>query len=934
MSNRNPKPRRPDIRAVAAAALARADSVLAAWLPGGKQNGSEYVALNPKRSDAKPGSFSVNTITSAWSDFATADAGGDLVALVAYLDGVKQREAADRLAAFLGMTSDDASEPPASAKQKQPNKPQAEAVAPVPPDAPAPPGKHYRHGRPAAIWTYRDAAGAVLFHVARFDERDGAKQVLPLSLRSEADGLRWRWKGLPKPRPLYSLDKLAANPGAVVVVCEGEKDAAAAAALLPDCVAITSPNGSKSATGADWSPVKGRRIVIWPDADAPGKRYASDVRRQAGLAGAAAVGVLSLSSLAELKGEALPDGYGAADALADGLDAAALVQLIDTADQNATAPVATPPATANNNGAATVAPEKFPFFVVKAGAAGSNRRPGTYYVPTVKDRQTGELVEAGPEWICSPLTVEAVTRDEAGGDWGRLLAFVDRDGQTHQWAMPASMLARDGSELRELLYAAGLDITTHKNRRQHLAEFIAASEPGAFARCVNRTGWHGEAFVLPDTTIGTTGPEQLVFQTTGANDSKVAQAGTLEQWRDSVAAPCAGNPLLVLALSAAFAAQCLELVGLEGGGLHLRGASSSGKSTALALAASVYGPPAYRREWRQTDNALEGVAAQHSDQLLPLDEIGQLEPKHAAAVGYLMANGQGKTRSRRDGTIRAPAQWRLLFLSCGEVGLSDLVTESGGRARAGMEVRITDLPADAGQGLGIFSSVPDGTAPGAFADQLRRAAAENYGSAFPAWLAVLTKHKAALTSTLREATDNLAADMIGSDAAGQVRRVAQRFALIGVAGQTATHAGLTGWQEGEAVAAARQCFNAWLSARGGAGEAEPRAMVRQVQAFIETHSEGRFSWEERGDDDRAPRTLLRAGWRKDTGEGAEFWVLPECWRREVCAGFDAVAVARVMAERGLLMPPNGKGLTRREHVRGTGKVRVYRLLPGLLNHDA
>jgi putative DNA primase/helicase len=79
-----------------------------------------------------------------------------------------------------------------------------------------------------------------------------------------------RWESWATPRPLYGLQGLAERPDAQVVVTEGEKAADAAGTLLPAMVAVTSPNGSKSAGKADWSPLHGRRLVIWPDADSAG----------------------------------------------------------------------------------------------------------------------------------------------------------------------------------------------------------------------------------------------------------------------------------------------------------------------------------------------------------------------------------------------------------------------------------------------------------------------------------------------------------------------------------------------------------------------------------------------------------------------------------------------------------------------------------------
>jgi putative DNA primase/helicase len=152
-----------------------------------------------------------------------------------------------------------------------------EIVAPVPADAPEKPATHPHLGRPSARWIYRDRNGGVIFEVWRFDLLDVRKQFVPLSLWRDAGGLRWRWKGIPKPRPLYGLDRLAARSAVPVVICEGEKSAEAAAQIFPNSVCVTSPGGTRAANAADWSPLCDRRILLWPDADEPGTKYASDV---------------------------------------------------------------------------------------------------------------------------------------------------------------------------------------------------------------------------------------------------------------------------------------------------------------------------------------------------------------------------------------------------------------------------------------------------------------------------------------------------------------------------------------------------------------------------------------------------------------------------------------------------------------------------------
>ena len=95
--------KRIDFAGVNRAALANVDRILSRWLPGGRVEGSEYVARNPRRNDRRPGSFKINIETGKWGDFATGDRGGDLISLAAYLAGLSQVEAALELADMLGV---------------------------------------------------------------------------------------------------------------------------------------------------------------------------------------------------------------------------------------------------------------------------------------------------------------------------------------------------------------------------------------------------------------------------------------------------------------------------------------------------------------------------------------------------------------------------------------------------------------------------------------------------------------------------------------------------------------------------------------------------------------------------------------------------------------------------------------------------------------
>lgn len=106
------------------------------------------------------------------------------------------------------------------------------------------------------------------------------------------------------------------------------------------------------------------------------------------------------------------------------------------------------------------------------------------------------------------------------------------------------------------------------------------------------------------------------------------------------------------------------------------------------------GRPEHVRSWRITDNALEGVAALHNDNVLFLDEVGQVSASVLSDSAYMLANGQAKGRAGREGNMRRVLTWRLLFLSSGELGLADKLAENGMKSRGGQEVRFVGIPVD------------------------------------------------------------------------------------------------------------------------------------------------------------------------------------------------------------------------------------------------
>ena len=659
----------PFIKRVAAAALGSIDTVLNHWLPSGKREGHEYLPLNPKRGDSKPGSFSINLNTGERGDFATGDKGLDLVSLVAYLEGESQGNAANRLAAFLGIPSEENNTPErtkndlkqsgngkAPANQKESSSAENagsdadgwQCVMPVPSDAPLPPAAHPRHGRPTKRYPYHDKEGRVNFYHDRYEKPNGEKkQFSPLTLWGKGGKREWRFKVPSGLRPLYGLPGLLQYPDAMVWIVEGEKAAQALTKLLPNHPVLCWQGGSQAVSKSDYSPLKKRDCVIFSDNDLAGKKAANDLVKQLRASGARSVRVLDVEKLALIPswqgegntrtatlsdGEPLAVGDDAADLVVRGWKAEHFSLLLKREDVFISPDIVdAKPASKPDEQQAETVQRGFELF-----------NDGLYFLEPTKD---GRLRRRK---VCARLEVLALARDADSREWGTLVRFSDPDNKVKQLVIPARSFNGDGLEASGRLLSEGLTIAP--KARQLVIEYLQTQNPEKRARTTNRTGWHGVnddlVFVLPDGSIGQSDDEWL-FADARPDSNLFRQRGTLKQWREHVAALCVGNSRLTFAVSVAFAAPLLHLIEMESGGFHYRGTTSSGKTSALTIAGSVCGSPEYLQRWRSTDNGLESTALSHCDAILTLDELKMIDARIAGESAYMLANGSAKVRAKR-----------------------------------------------------------------------------------------------------------------------------------------------------------------------------------------------------------------------------------------------------------------------------------------------
>src|SRR6266446_4954990 len=618
--------------------------------------------------------------------------------------------------------------PPVTARRKYEWAP----IIPVPNGVPLPDGKNlpgadgkwpggiafppHPLGKPTEVRWFHDRAGNVVCGECRFElapeASNGAgpaakpkKEYRPLTYCRRDDGVmsEWRWKAPTKPCPLFNLPRLIGDRDKVILVFEGPRKAVRAAELFCDHIPVALLFGAKSPEHSDFAPLAGRTVKVVPDHDKAGADFAEKVAALAMAVGARSVSIVEIPAN-------WPEKWDFADPIPDGGGPEVLAGLL------ASARPWTPPA--------RVAPGSARITSGDWRCFGSYRmtEQGLFWVDPQDEK---------PDlFLASAFEVLAQTRDSRGSDWGLLLRWRDPDGRMHEWAMPREVLGGRGDELWRNLLRDGLTIASSTASRNKLADYRGSVQVEARARSVTRIGWHasasGQVFVLPDATFGEAVGERVLWQTETRNETFFNVSGSLEDWREEVARRCTGNSRLVMAASKSFAPPLLELANEESGGIHLVGKSRTGKTVVLRIAGSVWGGGGingFIRSWRATSNGLEGIAEVHSDALLCLDEMGQVDAREAGETAYMLANGAGKGRASRDGSARRSAQWRLLFLSSGELSLADKMAEAGKRVRAGQEVRLVDVPADAGAGMGIFEDLHGAASPGELAEILRNATA-------------------------------------------------------------------------------------------------------------------------------------------------------------------------------------------------------------------
>lgn len=559
---------------------------------------------------------------------------------------------------------------------------------------------------------------------------------------------------------------------------------------------------------------------------------------------------------------------------------------------------------------------------------GRRLRPGVYwhsFKRNAADDDSDDDKSDRPitdEWIATPVTVVARTTNSDDGSEGRFLRLVTESG-VKEWIIPMEVFGGSGEDARRTLFGMGVIIALKK--RGQFMEYLLEQRPDQVFATTCRPGWHESgAFVLPGRTIGS---DKVRYQASGKGQNLFSLRGNLDGWKTDVAAKCEGNPVLTLAIGCALAGPLLSLVGVLGGGVHLVGDSSSGKSLAQLIGSSVWGDPGiFAASWDMTKGGLEIEASGRNDTMLPLDEIKRADPKRVQEMAYSLANGQGKGTMTREREGRAKLSWRLLALSSGERSLSEHAAIGGNAAHAGAELRMVDV--NAGTRTHRAFDELHGLVGADFHRLLTVAVGAHHGHIGPAFVEKL------LASDDRP---GLLEDFAGIRAQftednAQAGRVADRFAVIALAGEMAIAYGLLPWTPGSALADCQLLYGEWLS-RVGSGNAEDRQILAGVLDFIDKHGSSRFSDVDAPEVDA--KVFNRAGYWEVVA-GKRLYLFNKSALTEAAHGHGLARVVKALEGAGAIAKHDtdrDSRKTKKYRIPGGGSARLYVIDPEAMDGE-
>jgi len=527
------------------------------------------------------------------------------------------------------------------------------------------------------------------------------------------------------------------------------------------------------------------------------------------------------------------------------------------------------------------------------------------------------LPEAFP--ICSEIHKSSVIINQDKNQHCLMVSFPTyEDGHKQQLSIPTGDLHTDPNSVINLLCARGLYIKHGVSK--HVITYLNTYRPEDKGLLTDKIGWHGNTYILPDQQFGI---RKNIF----VDDRQLTQSehlhskGTLGEWQEYIGKYLVGNSSLIFTVGMAFAPILMNDLKIESGGIHFFGNSSTGKTTMVTVANSVWAAPKWKNTWRSTDNGLEGLCCSHNDAFMVLDEIGQCNSEVVGKSVYMIANETAKLRANRKGDLKEIRNWRTLFASDGEISVEQMILEYTNKVKAGQLVRLLDVPIQFKDAI----TTDDGT-PSVYHDlhglkditefskHLHKQSANYYGTPireflqwYSSWRSLetlegLSKQYQAAVNKL----ENYCAENHGS-CSPQVKRGIERFALVLLALLLACENNILAIDGSGCIESTTKIFDLWIKGRGTTASLENKQILEKVKLFIDRYAQTSKFIDYESEVGGVNHSEI-LGFQKKYGEETEWYLTPEVFKNILCkdVGTDVKKVVSVLKKERSLKTQDGR----------------------------
>ena len=489
--------------------------------------------------------------------------------------------------------------------------------------------------------------------------------------------------------------------------------------------------------------------------------------------------------------------------------------------------------------------------------------PEGLYLHTSKPDGSGGFVPVNL-WLASPMRLVGKTSDENGSSFGFLIEVKDGHGNWVKSVVRKRWLTNGGAEFLGALYDLGVSIDLdHKSK---LVAWISKATHDLHYTVTSRCGWFGDAFITPGTTIGN---PRIIYSPSSPVNGFVTQGG-LSSWTEATRL-ARNNDAFSLALCYGFAGPLMKLAGIQGGGFHLFGDSSKGKSVITSFVSSIWGDASHLvKSWAASRTGLELYAHAVNETCVFLDELNNANPENVGDVVYMLGNvgdvvymlgnGGGSVKGTRDRKLAAPLHWRTPVISNGERSVPDFLRMHKKHVNTGQIGRLVDVSCDFTHGafndLNGFNSLPE------FIDLLMSTAEDHHGLAGIEFVKRISEQEglgALIKGSMNDLTKHFPCET------NIQFRGSRLFMLAVVAGYLASTFGIIQLTPDEILTSIKRAFVRW-SKTFATNKDETTQILENIDAFVMAHGNTRFSELHPNDED-----LIRdrAGWYKTTISGTK-----------------------------------------------------------------